>query len=238
MKALILSDLHSNIVALETIWAQERDSDVVYCTGDLVDYGPYPKDVLDWVRAHKVVSTQGNHDRHVAYIYRTGPTLDALPLAERAWVHYNASLLDEVDIQFLEQLPVALTFDLDGLTYGLTHLYRDYEEIRSSYAYDQFCTQTFPQVSNLNRLILGHTHRQSIHYLSNTTFWANPGSISYRRQDDPDQTAHYLTISDGVLALQRIAYNTGKVYHAVQQISLKEAEIGVAKWFFGPRQSE
>ena len=29
MKTLILSDLHSNIYALEAIWAQERDSDAI-----------------------------------------------------------------------------------------------------------------------------------------------------------------------------------------------------------------
>ena len=133
-------------------------------------------------------------------------------------------------------MPIALTFDLDGLTYGLTHLYRDYEEIRSSYAYDKFCTQTFPQTNALNRLILGHTHRQCIHYLSNITLWANPGSVSYRRQDDPDQRAHYLTITDGKLSLQRVVYETGKVYQTVQQIALKEAEMGVATWFFGPRE--
>ena len=30
MKALVISDIHSNIYALEAIWAQERDSDVIY----------------------------------------------------------------------------------------------------------------------------------------------------------------------------------------------------------------
>lgn len=238
MKALILSDIHSNIVALETIWAQERDADIIYCAGDLVDYGPYPKEVLDWVRAHQVTCVQGNHDRFVALMARSGPALATLPVTERAWAHYNASLLNEADIQFLEQLPVALTLDLDGITYGLTHLYRDYEEIRSSYAFAQFCTQTFPQVNTLSRLILGHTHRQCIHYLSNTTLWVNPGSVSYRRRDDPDQTAHYLTITDGKLSLQRIAYDLRPLYHFVQEISLKEAEISVAERFFGPRENE
>ena len=55
MKALILSDLHSNIHALEAIWARERDSDAIYCAGDLVDYGPFPNEVLDWVRQRRVV---------------------------------------------------------------------------------------------------------------------------------------------------------------------------------------
>lgn len=49
MKALILSDIHSNIYALEAIWNKERDSDLILCAGDLVDYGPFPQEVLAWV---------------------------------------------------------------------------------------------------------------------------------------------------------------------------------------------
>ena len=132
-------------------------------------------------------------------------------------------------------MPIARTFDLDGVPYGLTHLYRDYEEIRSLYAFGEFCEQTFPQTPPLTRLILGHTHRQCIHYLSNTTLWLNPGSASYRRQDDPDQTAHYLTITDGALTLHRLPYNVKPVYQAVRQIPLKQTETQVAEWFFGQR---
>ena len=106
MKALIISDIHSNIVALEAIWAQERDSDIIYCTGDLVDYGPYPKEVLDRVRTHGVICTQGNHDRFVAFCYRSQPPLEAWPVAERLWAHYNASRLNEADIVFLNNCPL------------------------------------------------------------------------------------------------------------------------------------
>jgi hypothetical protein len=73
MKALILSDVHSNIVALEAIWAREGDADAIYCAGDLVDYGVYPRETLAWMRAHNVVCVQGNHDRQVAETFlRTG----------------------------------------------------------------------------------------------------------------------------------------------------------------------
>ena len=30
MKALIISDIHSNIYALEAIWSEEKDCDVIY----------------------------------------------------------------------------------------------------------------------------------------------------------------------------------------------------------------
>ena len=71
MKTLIISDLHSNIYALEAIWNKERDSDIVYCAGDLVDYGPYPKEVLNWVQSHNVHCVQGNHDRGIVNGWHT-----------------------------------------------------------------------------------------------------------------------------------------------------------------------
>ncbi len=101
MKTLIVSDIHSNIYALEAIWKYENDSDIVYCAGDLVDYGPYPKEVLDWVRSHNVHCVQGNHDRWIVTCYRDGKTLEHLPLDERTWAHHNVSLLQEHDIEYL-----------------------------------------------------------------------------------------------------------------------------------------
>jgi len=150
MKALIISDIHSNIYALEAIWAQERDNDIIYCAGDLVDYGPFPKEVLDWVRAQT------------------------------------------------------------------------------------FCS---PKNDPITRLILGHTHRQVIRHLSDTLLWLNPGSALYRRRDDPDQTAHYATITDGVISLRRVPYNLEPLRRYVGQVCLKESEVSVAEHIFGPRET-
>jgi predicted phosphodiesterase len=40
MKLLILSDIHSNWAALQSVLEAESDSDKILCLGDLVDYGP------------------------------------------------------------------------------------------------------------------------------------------------------------------------------------------------------
>ncbi|MBE2200698.1 MAG: metallophosphoesterase family protein [Anaerolinea sp.] len=234
MKTLVLSDIHSNIYALEAIWARERDCDVVYCAGDLVDYGPYPKEVLAWIQGQRVPCVQGNHDLWVTMQYRQGNTLDRVPEAERAWVHHNAGLLDEAEIAYLEQLPQMMTFELDGVQYGLTHLYQEYKEIVSLHAYAQFCTERFDNAA-FTRLILGHTHRQAVRYLSDELLWLNPGSVSYRRHDDPDQTAHYTTIVDGRISLHRLDYDLAPLYYAVQQVTLKEEEMKATTRFFGAR---
>jgi hypothetical protein len=63
----------------------------------------------------------------------------------------------------------------------------------------------------------------------------NPGSVSYRRADDPDQSAHYATITDGVISLKRIDYDLRPLRRTVNGITLKASEKEVAEWFFGFR---
>ena len=237
MKTLILSDVHSNIYALEAIWDLERDSDHIYCAGDLVDYGPYPKEVLNWVRSHNVSCVQGNHDAWVVMNYRSGSSFEKMRVEERAWVHHNADLLDENDIRYLEQLPKTLTFELDKVRYCMTHMYQDYEEIISIHAYRSFLAESKEEMKNgeINRLIIGHTHRQAVRYLSDEILWLNPGSVSYRRDDDPDQSAHYAVIEDGIISLKRLAYDLEPLRDYVGDVHLKASEIGIAKHIFGIR---
>lgn len=239
MKTLILSDIHSNIYALEAIWNAERDSDQIYCAGDLVDYGPYPKEVLGWLRANEVPCVQGNHDAWVVMNYRAGGTLDEVPVEERAWVHHNASLLDDEDIDYLAQLPRAITFDIDSQVYCMTHLYQEYQELVSLYAYQNFLNEIIEgeNAAPIQRLIIGHTHRQAVRYLTDDLLWLNPGSASYRRRDDPDQTAHYAVIVDGVISLRRLAYDLTPLCTYVESLSLKATEIDAAKRFFEAREA-
>ena len=222
MKILILSDVHSNVVALEAIWRQEADADAIYCTGDLVDHGPFPRQVIAWVQAHNVRCTRGNHDGWVASRYRAGLRGDAVPRHDRGWVHHNAALLNEHEIQFLEKLPERLAFSADGFQYGMRHLYVDYHEIVSLHAFDAYVTEHFTGALH-PRLIFGHTHRQAIRLLSSECLWMNPGSSSYRRQDDPDTTAHYITIVDGAITLHRLEYDRTPLLAELDNIALSQA---------------
>ncbi len=238
MKALVISDIHSNMYALKAIWEREQDSDRIYCAGDLVDVGPFPKEVIAWVREQNVVCVQGNHDRQVAACYREHTQLDRMLARAREWQHHNAQLLDEDEVTFLEQLPRAIDFELDGIHYGMTHMYKGYNIIVSQHAFATFRAQTFASATpeTITHLIFGHTHRQGIYHLDNAMTWLNPGSASYRRQDDPDQRAHYLTIIDGSIQLHQIAYDQQPLYQYIEQVTLQQSERDTARWFFGPRQ--
>lgn len=222
--------------ALEAIWQAERDSDLVVCTGDLVDYGPEPQAVVDWMRDQDALCTQGNHDAFLVRMHRRGHIGDKVRLMERMWVHHNAARLDAAAIDYLDQLPPALTFEADGRFYAMTHLYDEYQEIVSIHAFEQFCGERFVGLNGrLPRLIFGHTHRQSVRLLSDRHLWLNPGSASYRRRDDPDQTAHYATIVNGRIALHRLAYDITPLRRYGEQVAVRELELERYRNFFAER---
>lgn len=62
MRILILSDIHSNIVALETVLSAARPYDTVWNLGDTIGYGPRPNECVAMIRAKASVMLAGNHD--------------------------------------------------------------------------------------------------------------------------------------------------------------------------------
>lgn len=66
MRALILSDIHANIDALDAVLAVAPQHDVVWNLGDLVGYGAAPNAVMERVREIGSIFVRGNHDRACA----------------------------------------------------------------------------------------------------------------------------------------------------------------------------
>lgn len=62
MRIVILSDVHSNIVALETVLADAGSFDALWCLGDTIGYGPAPNECVELIRHHAAITLTGNHD--------------------------------------------------------------------------------------------------------------------------------------------------------------------------------
>ena len=63
MRALILSDIHANLQALDAVLHQSPGYDVVWNLGDIVGYGGNPNEVIERSRALGPLIVRGNHDR-------------------------------------------------------------------------------------------------------------------------------------------------------------------------------
>jgi diadenosine tetraphosphatase ApaH/serine/threonine PP2A family protein phosphatase len=62
MRALVLSDIHANITALDAVLAAAPPTDEVWVLGDIVGYGPEPDAVVDRLRELGAHGVRGNHD--------------------------------------------------------------------------------------------------------------------------------------------------------------------------------
>src|SRR5712692_9553060 len=119
MKILAISDIHANWPALEAVIAAES-FDRLLVGGDLVSYGPHPREVVDFVRRHATVAVRGNHDEALANgtDCRCAPSSKPLAEATRA-VH--RTLLAREDIEFLGALPLTTAFKEAGHSFFCVH---------------------------------------------------------------------------------------------------------------------
>lgn len=62
MRIAVISDVHSNIHALEAVLAHAGSVDALWHLGDIVGYGPDPDAVVDRLALAGAVGVRGNHD--------------------------------------------------------------------------------------------------------------------------------------------------------------------------------
>src|SRR3984885_543787 len=62
MRALILSDIHGNLEALQAV-LEAAPFDILWNLGDVVGYGASPNEVIDLIRPLARLNVRGNHDR-------------------------------------------------------------------------------------------------------------------------------------------------------------------------------
>lgn len=68
MKRAIISDIHGNLEALEAVLNDIQDRGVreIYCLGDMVGYGPNPRECVDYALGFQQC-VLGNHDQGALY---------------------------------------------------------------------------------------------------------------------------------------------------------------------------
>lgn len=62
MRIAVLSDVHSNLPALDTVLDHAGSVDAVWHLGDIVGYGPDPDAVVDRLASRGAIGVRGNHD--------------------------------------------------------------------------------------------------------------------------------------------------------------------------------
>src|ERR1700729_1572391 len=102
MRALILSDIHANLEALQAVLeAATGQWDEIWNLGDMVGYGGSPNEVIDLIRAKSQLNVRGNHDRVCCGLTSA---LGFNPVA-RAAANWTKNELTEENLAWLRAVP-------------------------------------------------------------------------------------------------------------------------------------
>lgn len=152
MKLGIISDIHGNLEALDTMLRrlEALRVDRVYCLGDIVGYGADPNGCVERVRAVAQATVLGNHDAAL-----TGHT----PIAyfnsyARTAIEWSGRVVTDQNLEWLKQIP--LTHVEDGLLF--VHA-TPKDPAAWNYIHDPAeAAVQFPYLAEQGTAFIGHSH--------------------------------------------------------------------------------
>lgn len=194
MKIAVISDIHSNIYALDAVLAdiETKDVDMTVCTGDLVGYGTRPNEVIETLKKNKILTIMGNYDDAIGNLKIVcGCDYPDPKDAEKAGLsmHFTGQTTTNENKEYLRNLPKELIFTFDNKTirfvHGSTRLINEYLKENSKEA-DEVMSEL---VENI--LVCGHTHIPYVTYYGEKLL-INAGSVGKPKTGNPN--ANYVII--------------------------------------------
>jgi len=240
MRYLIISDIHSNMTALDAALASAHGKwDQAVCLGDLVGYGPDPNEVIDCVRSLDAVVIRGNHDKAVA---GAEDIEDFNPVA-RAAVMWTRERLRPENREFLQHLAKGpQRVDGFSIVHGSVHDEDEYvyapelaiDDLKNALTPVTFFGHTHLQggfsldgedVQVLRAVPAGGRTSSSIALESGITYLLNPGSIGQPRDGNPRAGFALADFESHAVEFWRIPYDIVRVQERMNQAGLPEALI-------------
>ena len=235
MRILVVSDVHANLVALETVFRSvEKDVviDAVWNTGDCVGYGPQPRECIARMREANAVWVAGNHERAA-----TGAigTEDFNPQAAAA-ATWTTGQLSEDEKKFLDSLPETATQPDFTLVHG-TLRWPIWE-----YLYDHDAALGHLALQTTSFGFVGHTHvpmcveedsaapegcrirrlqdGETVDLNGPHRLVLNAGSVGQPRDSDPRASYGVLDTDAATFTLRRVEYDIAETQKLMEQADL------------------
>jgi len=231
MRYAIISDVHSNLEALECAWAeiQKRKVDHVICLGDVVGYGADPARTLALVSEISDEIIMGNHDRAID----DHQLRDHFTEWARVAIEWTACVLTPLEKKLLCRFPPLVIDHKANVTWthGSAHETDQFHYIFSSAE----ASRSF-RVLETDFCFFGHTHVPSLfskrageaQYLPagvyqlnrGEQYLVNPGSLGQPRDHNPRLSFSVFDSDRLVLEIVRLDYDNQKAAQKIRQAGL------------------
>ncbi|GAB4567968.1 MAG: metallophosphoesterase family protein [Anaerolineae bacterium] len=245
MRALVLSDIHANLAALEAVLeaAAEFEYDEIWCLGDVVGYGPEPNECIELLRSQPqpLIAVAGNHDW--AALGRLDIS-DFNPEARRA-VDWTSSVLKASHRAWLSQLPeTPIVRHGYTLTHGsprhpiweyiltpsvahsnFAHFDTDYCLVGHTHVPVIYLKPKNPEGSSSRCVALSPTYEHPIALAGEHRLILNPGSVGQPRDSDPRAAFAVLDVDHAIWYYRRVAYPIELTQARMREAGLPERLI-------------
>ncbi len=202
MKIAVISDIHSNALALDKVLEdiEQFNPNKIFCLGDLILAGYRPnyvcQKILDLKEKFKdnFEIIQGNTDKMVAFC-----TEDLIKKTKEAFPCMGYSLEEDVKItdkkyiDFVKSLPENKYTEINGLKIQLVH---GSPRSQNENIYPELTDKTVVEMvenSKADLILCGHTHKPCGYSLSNGKTVVNVGSVG--RSMTQDKMPVYLQLT-------------------------------------------
>jgi len=221
MRVAILSDIHSNIEALNAALVAMDHGGVaeILCLGDIVGYGPFPNECIDLIRTRCQTVVKGNHDSGV---------LGETPLSHfneygREAIEWTKKQVTQENLRYLKSLPL-LNVRGDAT---LVHA--------SPWKPEQWNYVTIWTEAKKNfkafkttLCLIGHTHVPMVigedfginTFSKGKRFLINVGSVGQPRDGNPQASFGLLDTEAWTFDINRVTYDIEKTARAIKDAGL------------------
>jgi predicted phosphodiesterase len=243
MRVLIISDIHANLTALETVLSDAGEFDAVWCLGDLVGYGPDPNECIARIKEQPdLLCIIGNHDAAVLdnldpYSFNT---------EAREAIEWTKNALSESSLFFLRSLPEKTDTSTlyPDFNNQVTLAHGSPRQPVWEYLLDiHTATQNFNNF-NTAYCFVGHTHLPIIfHYIEergsarpmvpepghriqlSPRAIINPGSVGQPRDRDPRASYMLYDPQTEIIEYRRVVYDIQSVQERMRKAGLPQRHI-------------
>lgn len=245
MRIALFSDIHANLPALEAFFKdlETRNTDAVYCLGDLVGYNIWPNEVINEIRKRGIPTIAGNYDFGVGRnsddcgcAYQTESDKEMGKVS----ISYTNEVVNAEGKAFLRTLPshIRLEYLLDGVKRNILFVHGSPRKV-NEYLFEDRPEKSMIRImeeADADIMCFGHTHKpyhrilksgddDSLHF----RHAINIGSVGKPKDGDPRGGYVILTLNpDNSVTNQdsinvefiRFEYDVEKAARAVEESPL------------------
>jgi predicted phosphodiesterase len=216
MKYAVLSDIHSNLEALQVVLKHTEQQKCTHyiCLGDIVGYGPNPRECLQIIRELNCPVVMGNHDEYCA----TNHDLAGFNLMASDAIKWTREQLDEDEKNWLHGLKYVRNVE----SFTIVHATLDLPE-KWAYVFDKLAASASFNYQHTSVCFNGHTH-VPIAFVRGPTgiqgglytrikievgrkYFINVGSIGQPRDRNPKASYVIFDLINNLIELHRLNYD-------------------------------